>query len=109
MITKQKVEVTKKEGATTSFFYLDFLVDTARCKNLEQAVRHVSAEYMGKKIKENIPNGLVFNWLDFWHNVPNDLCWEHGFQKDCIEMPTLHADYSDILFLENPVSVAYAS
>ena len=110
MIVKQKIIVTKTTGVTTSFSYLNFLVDTSRCRDLEQAIKQANHEYMKRKIKSRSSKHLVFNWLDFWDNVPNELCWKYGFQKDFEEMPTLHVNCEDTqLFLLEDIPIAVAS
>lgn len=102
MIVKQKVVVEKVTGATKNFFHLNFLVDSTRCKNLEFAVQQANREYLRKG------NQPSFNWMDFWENVPNELCWKYGFQKEIKEMPTMHvSDTNPQLFY--PMQVAVAS
>lgn len=51
--------------------------------NLAKAVKEASTQYVltedGRKVYNY--NCSHFNWADFFSNVPNDVCRQHGFEK----------------------------
>ena len=82
MVTKS-IKAVELDGGREYEKIMVFSVDELVCVDLMEAVQAACDEYVTTEEGDMVyqRNAQTFDWMDFWENVPNDLCKKYGFVK----------------------------
>lgn len=92
----------EKDGIECTSFI--FFVDPGVCTDLVDAIKKASDDFVNTEYGNQVyqMNGQRFDWIDFYQNVPNEICSKYGFQKLEEKKANYVVDMDVKLLSENP-------